>query len=376
MDATATAPLLRFFGDLQDPRRHNIRHLFTDLLTIAIVAVLCRSDDWDEVVIWAKANLDWLKSFLSLPRGVPSADTFERLFARIDPRAFERCFINWTNALAGSLVGQVVAIDGKSLRHSFEKAWDKQMIHLVSAWAAGNQLVLGQLAVDDKSNEITAIPKLLELLDLKGATVTIDAMGCQREIAAAILEKKADYVLSVKENQPTLYAKTRQLLDEAVLEKFAGMSHGYFQQTNGGHGRIETRSVWVTDEVKWLGEDLLGLWPGLGSLVALQSRRDVDGKVSVEWRYYISSHQGTDAAAMAGMIRDHWGVENRLHWHLDVTFNEDQSRLRKDHGAENFSRLRRLALNLLKRATDKGSLKGKRFRCSLDREFLLKVLTQ
>jgi predicted transposase YbfD/YdcC len=408
MDATATAPFLRHFCDLKDPRRHNVRHVFTDILTIAILAVICTADDWDDVVVWAKARHDWLKTFLSLPRGIPSPDTFARVFARLDPDAFERCFIAWTSDLAramgdGSGGGggggdDVVAIDGKTLRRSFGHAWERQTIHLVSAWAAEHQLVLGQLAVDDKSNEITAIPKLLDLLSLGGATVTIDAMGCQREIAGRIRGKRAHYVLAVKENQPTLHERVRKLLDEARLEMFAGMSHGYFEATNAGHGRIEMRKVWVSDEVKWLGEELLGQWPDLSSIAVVESIREVpaagaaaakrgESKVTAtakttakikttERRYFISSHAGVDAAAMARRVRGHWGVENRLHWQLDMTFDEDASRIHKDHGAQNFSRLRRLALNLLKRAPGKGSLKGKRFRCSLDQAYLLSVLSQ
>lgn len=376
MDATAIAPFLRFFRDLKDPRRHNVRHMFTDLLTIAILAVLCRCDDWDDVVVWAQARQDWLKDFLYLPQGIPCTDTFRRLFARIDPQAFERCFIQWTQTLAQTLAGQVVAIDGKSLRRSFNHAWDKQMVHLVSAFAAENHLVLGQLAVANKSNEITAIPALLDLLNLRGAIVTIDAMGCQKQIAQKIVQQKAHYVLAVKENQPMLQQKLSRLLDEAFLEKFSRMSHGHVQDTCGGHGRIETRSVWVSDEVKWLGKDLLEQWPGLSSLALVISTRQEKGKTSVERRYFISSLPGTDATQMAKAIRDHWGVENRLHWQLDVTFDEDQSRVRKDYGAQNLSRLRRMALNLLKKMPGKQSLKSKRFRCSLDPQYLLSVLSQ
>jgi predicted transposase YbfD/YdcC len=378
MDAQATAPLLRFFKDLLDPRRHNVRHMFTDILTIALLGVLCRCNDWSEVVLWARAEIQFLSSILTLRNGIPSTDTFRRVFSRIHPQAFEACFVNWMNAVAGELKGQVVAIDGKSLRHSFEHAWDKQMIHLVSAFVAGDQLVLGQLAVDGKSNEITAIPKLLDLLDINGAMVTIDAMGCQREIAAAIVAKRADYVLAVKENQPVLHEKVTLLLDEAKLDKFEGVSHGYFEQTSGGHGRIETRKVWVTDEVKWLGQELLAQWKDLSSVAMVESTRDLAGTVSVERRYFISSRSGVDAAAMAGAIRGHWGVENHLHWQLDMTFGEDASRLRKDHGAENFSRLRRVTLNLLKTAPGekRQSIKNKRFRCSIDRKYLFTVLSQ
>lgn len=375
MEAHAPQAFLRYFDSLSDPRRHNVRHLFTDLLAIALMAMLCRADDFDEIVLWAQVRQDWLATILELPNGIPCPDTFRRLFARLDPLAFEECFAGWTNALAGALDGQVIALDGKTLRNSFERSWDKQMVHLVSAWAAENQLVLGQIRVDEKSNEITALPKLLDLLNLKGATVTIDAMGTQREIAGKIIEKKGNYVLCVKENQPQLHAKVKVLLEEAILEGFKEMSHGYHEETSGGHGRIETRRVWVTDEIQWLGGELLELWPGLKSVVAVESIRRIDGgQGSTQRRYFISSHGGTDAQRIGGMVRSHWGIENKLHWQLDVTFNEDQSRMRKDFAAENVSRLRRLALNLLKHAPGKGSMKNKRFRCALNSDYLLSVL--
>ncbi len=385
MDAQATAFFFGFFADLPDPRRHNVRHLFTDILTIAILAVMSRSNDWSEVVLYARSRETWLATFLSLPKGIPCEDTFRRVFARIDPDAFERCFIRWTAALAEAggeaPEGRLIPLDGKTLRRSFEHAWNKQGLHLVSAWCQHNQIVLGQLAVEEKSNEITAIPKLLEMLNIKKAVVTIDAMGCQREIAGQIRNQGGDYVLAVKENQPTLHDKVRLLLDEGVLDGFSGISHGYDEQTNKGHGRIEKRQTWMTDEVKWLGPELLALWPGLASVAMVQSTRqdlgDLTGKVSVERRYYISSLKGTDAAKMAKAIRGHWGVENKLHWRLDMTFGEDESRLRKDHGAENFSRLRRIALNQLRKQPDKKiSLKGQRYLCSLDPEYLLKRLQQ
>ena len=375
MDAQAPVAFLRHFSDLKDPRRHNVRHLLSDMLSIAIMATLCRADDFEEIVLWAQSCQAWLESFLQLPHGIPCIDTFRRLFARLDPLAFESCFVRWTSDLASSLEGQIVNFDGKALRHSFEHAWGNQMLHLVSAWAAENQLVLGQLAVDKKSNEITALPKLLELLNLKGATVTIDAIGTQREIAGKILEKKAHYVLAVKDNQPLLHAKVKGLLDDAILDGFKGMSYGHDQQTCSGHGRIETRRVWVTDEVQWLGGELLELWPGLKSVAAVEATRIVPGgKTSVERRYFISSHAGVDAARMGRVVREHWSIENRLHWQLDMTFDEDQSRIHKDFAAENVSRIRRIALNLLKKAPGKGSLKNKRFRCSLDQNYLLSVL--
>lgn len=385
MDAQATAVFFGFFADLPDPRRHNVRHLFTDILGIAILAVMSRSNDWSEVVLYAQSREAWLRSFLSLPNGIPCEDTFRRVFARINPEAFEQCFIRWSSALAQAggeaPEGRLIPFDGKTMRRSFEHAWDKQGLHLVSAWCQHNQIVLGQLAVEEKNNEITAIPKLLAMLNIKKAVVSIDAMGCQREIAGQIKTQGGDYVLAVKDNQRTLHGKVRLLLDEAVLDGFAGMSHGHHQQTNKGHGRIETRKTWVSDEVKWLGRDLLELWPGLSSIAMVESTRqdlgDMSGKVSVERRYYISSLKGTDAAKMAKAIRGHWGVENKLHWRLDMSFREDESRLRKDHSAQNFSRLRRITMNQLRKQPDqKISLKGQRYLCSLDPEYLLKRLQQ
>jgi predicted transposase YbfD/YdcC len=385
MDAQATEFFFGFFADLPDPRRHNVRHLFTDILTIAILAVMSRSNDWSEVVLYAQSRRTWLTTFLSLPKGIPCEDTFRRVFARVSPEAFERCFIRWTTALAEAggeaPEGRLIPFDGKTMRRSFEHAWDKQGLHLVSAWCQHNQIVLGQLAVEEKSNEITAIPRLLALLNIRKAVVTIDAMGCQREIAGQIKSQGGDYVLALKDNQPALHDKVTALLDEAALDDFKDMSHGYDEQTNKGHGRIEARKTWVTDEVKWLGPELLALWPGLASVARVESTRqdlgDMTGKVSVERRYYISSLKGTDARKMALAVRGHWGVENKLHWRLDMTFREDESRLRKDHSAENFSRLRRIAMNQLRKQPDqKISLKGQRYLCSLDPEYLLRRLQQ
>jgi predicted transposase YbfD/YdcC len=375
MDAQATAAFLRFFTGLEDPRRPNVRHLFSDILTTAILGVLCKSDDWIEVVEWARARQEWLSTFLALPRGIPSVETFRRVFARIDPAAFERCFIAWSSALAEVSGDRFIAIDGKTLRRSFQHAWDKQGLHLVSAWCEQNQLVLGQIATDQKSNEITAIPKLLEMLNLKGAIVTIDAMGCQREIARKVVEGQGDYVLAVKDNQPTLHAKVKLLLDEAILGTFQDMHGDYFEQTNGGHGRIETRRIWVTDEVQHLKD--IGEWTGLASVAAVECVRQViGGATTTERRYFISSLKGCDAQQMAEAVRAHWGVENKLHWRLDMSFREDESRIRKGHGAENFSRLRRIVLNKLKADPRKVSLKVKRYRCSIDQQYLLDILKQ
>jgi len=353
MDVQATDGLLRFFRSIHDPRSANARHLLCDLLTIAILAVLCGAEGWAAVEAWGLGNLTWLETFLELPHGIPSHDTFDRVFGMINPLGFERCFMEWTAALVKNADGLFVAVDGKTLRHSWKHAWSKTPVHLVSAFVSKNQLVLGQLATDCKSNEITAIPKLLAMLELAGATVTIDAMGCQRDIAAQIIRQNAHYVLAVKENQPTLHEKVKGLLDGAIIESFKDMQHSFTQEVDDGHGRVETRRVWVTNEVKWLGPDLLDLWPGLASVAVVECTRqdfgDMSGKVSTERRYFISSHDGTDARLIGDGVRSHWGVENGLHWCLDVAMNEDASRIRMDNGAENFSRLRRIALNKLKR---------------------------
>lgn len=378
--------VLAHFADLPDPRRPRGRlHRLTDLLTVAICAVVCGADGWVEVEQFGRAKEQWFRTFLALPRGIPSHDTFGRVFAALDPAAFERCFVAWAGSLAGSGGGRLVAVDGKTLRRGFRRAWDRaagRSVHLVSAFAAANGVAFAQLATDAKSNEITAIPALLELLDLKGATVTADAMGCQREVAAAVVAGGGHYVLALKGNQPALHAKVKALLDEAVPGAFRGMSHGHSEETDGGHGRVEVRRVWVTDEVRWLGEGLLSAWPGLagGSVAVVESVRqdlgDLGGKTTTDRRYFISSLPGTDAGRFGRAVRGHWAVENNLHWSLDVTFREDDCRIRVGNGAENFSRLRRIALNLLRgEATAKVGIKAKRLKAGWDHDYLLKVLS-
>lgn len=361
MDVTAQGGCLRFFSDLPDPRGVNKIHKLHDMIVIALMAVICGADGWSEVALFGRCKQKWLTTFLDLPAGIPSHDTFGRVFSLLDPGAFERCFLAWMSALVELSGGRLIAIDGKSIRRSFEHAWDKSgMAHMVSALVSqgGNTMVFGQVAVSNKSNEITAIPKLLELMDLKGAVVTIDAMGTQREIAKTIIDGGGDYVLPVKENQPALHEKVAALMNEAMLGPIAGLDVGYFQQSNEGHGRIETRRIWVVNDTDSLGKALLDLWPGLagGSLALIQRERkdlsDPTGKTSIEQCCYISSLGGCDNAAaqtMAHYVRGHWAVENNLHWQLDVSFREDDRRIRKGHGVESFSRLSRIALNLLKR---------------------------
>ena len=379
MDGQATGGILRFFSDLPDPRAHNVIHKLHDILVIAICAVLCGADGWAEVEMFGQAKASWFKTFLDLPGGIPSHDTFGRVFSRLDPDAFERCFIAWTGSL--SQVGRgikLIAIDGKAIRRSFEHAWDRSgLTHLVSAFVDANHIVFSQLAVQDKSNEIDAIPRLLALLDLSDATVTIDAIGCQSEIARQIVEAEGDYVLALKENQKTLHEKVKMLLDDAILDHFEGMAHDCFEAVDGDHGRIETRRAWVTNELRWLGETTQP-WPKLGTVVAVECQREdtSTGKTSLERRYFISSRKELNARAMAEAVRGHWAIENKLHWQLDVSFNEDQRRIRKDYGAENYSRLCRLSLNLLKRDKSvKIGIHGKRLKAGWDEPYLLKLLT-
>ena len=385
MDATAAGVFLRYFSDLPDPREGVTVHRLHDMVVVAVLAVICGADGWVQVEQFGRAKARWLGTFLGLPGGVPSHDTFGRVFARLDPAAFERCFVAWMSALVGVAGGKLIAIDGKAIRRSFEHAWDRSgMAHLVSAFvtAGGNRLVFGQLAVAGKANEIVAIPGLLALLDLHGAVVTTDAIGCQRGIAGDIVGGGGDYALPVKDNQPGLLKKVRALLDEAVLAGFAGMSRGFYEEAGEGHGRVEARRVWVTDEARWLGKGLLGKWPGLagGSIAVVERVRqdlgDLAGKVTTERHYYISSLKGTDARRFAGVVRGHWAVENNLHWQLDVTFAEDDRRIRKGHGAENFSRLCRLALNLLKRDTTvKAGVKTRRLNAGWDHDYLIQLIS-
>lgn len=368
------------FGDLPDPRRaQGKRHRLSDMIVIAVCAVICCADSWADVADFGRAKLKWFATFLDLPHGIPCQDTFERVFARLDPDAFERCFMSWTAALAGSSRGKLVAIDGKRIRGSFAHAWDHSTAtHLLSAFVQENATVLGQLAVDCKANEVVAIPELLGLLDLHGATVTIDAIGCQTGIAGRIVRGGGDYVLAVKENQPALHDALRRNLDEMILEGFEGVRHGFAQAVDGDHGRIETRRAWVTDQLDdWLDAAQRERWPGLTSVAVIEATREAPLKpTSTERRYFISSLAGTDAPRMAGIVRGHWSVENKLHWVLDVSFAEDQARQRKDHSAENYSRLRRIALNLLRRETTrKRGVKGKRLNAAWDHDYLLKLLT-
>jgi predicted transposase YbfD/YdcC len=387
MDVTAASGFLRYFLTLPDPRGVNKIHKLGDMIVIAVMAVICGADGWEQVSLFGRSKEKWLSTFLELPGGIPSHDTFGRVFSLLDPEAFERCFLAWMSALVELSGGRLIAVDGKSIRRSFEHAWDKSgMVHMVSAMLSqgDNRIVFGQVAVEDKSNEITAIPKLLDLMDLRGAVVTIDAMGTQREIAKTIIDGKGDYILPVKENQPVLHQKVKALMDDAALGPIKGVKIGHFEQSGEDHGRIEKRELWMVNDTHWLGEDLLKLWPGLagGSLALMQRTRqnlgDPTGAITTERHYYISSLKGAGNAAaqkMAQCIRGHWAVENNLHWQLDISFNEDQRRIRKGAGAENFSRLCRAALNLLKQDKSvKAGIKAKRLLAGWDHDYLLRLM--
>lgn len=374
MDADAPRDPFGHFQQLQDPRGPSRWHRMDEMLMIAILAVLCGASGWTEVQQFGQAKIKWLKTFLTLPHGIPSHDTFGRLFAALDPTQLEQCFINWTASLAKSSGGKLVAIDGKTIRRSFDRASGKAAIHMISAFAADNHLVLGQLACEVKSNEITALPRLLKLLDLRGATVTVDALHCQKDTATAIRNAGANYLMQVKANQPSLHEDVKLFFDEAIAHRWEHTGHAFHETVEKDHGRIEIRRCWSTWEINWLQRRVD--WPGLGSIVCIEAQRTVDGRTSCERRYFLSSLEGRDAAAMLAATRGHWSIENRLHWCLDVCFGEDQCRLRQGHAAENFSRLNRLCTNRLRQdRTLKVGLRAKRLRAGWDHEYLLHLIS-
>jgi len=373
VDTPIPLSILHHFAALQDPRVERTRdHHLLDIVAISLCAVICGANNWVAIALWGRANHDWLKTFLALPGGIPAHDTFGRVFALLDPEPFANYFSNWMAAVCARLGLKQVAIDGKALRRCHDRGKGKAALHLVSAWAVENGLTLGQRAVDGKSNEITAIPELLRLLDVAGALVTIDAMGCQKDIAATIRAEGADYLLAVKENQPHLYEDIDSLMSKALDSDFAGMKYDYAETSGQGHGRQEERYCWVFENVGVIRER--HLWADLKSIVVVVCTRTVGDKSSSERRYYISS-RSAGAEVMLQAVRRHWAIENECHWVLDVCFREDDSRLREGHGAENFALLRKVALALLKKA--KGVKEGmacRRLAAGWDRTYLLNVL--
>lgn len=376
--------LLEVFAEVPDPRIHRTRwHPLPEVLFIALCATLCGADGFNDIESWGHAKEAWLRERLELPNGIPSHDTFNRVFSRLDPEAFTACFLRWLEALREPTEGQVIALDGKTLRHSFDRAGGRGALHVVSAWAAENELVLGQVAVDAKSNEITALPALLRLLDVRGCIVTIDALGCQRELARQIQAQEGDYVLALKSNQPALYADVKLFLDDAHARGFRAVSHQTAVTKDWDHGRQEQRTCWVTGEVGWLQERHgAGTWAGLTSIGMVESRRRAGGPAAeetVERRYFISSLPVVDqqsARRFGAAVRQHWGIENRVHWVLDLAFREDESRVRTDHAPTNLATLRHLALNLLRREhAAKVGVKGKRLKAGWDDRYLERLLT-
>lgn len=362
----------KHFANLSDPRRDNKRHQLIDIVTIAICAVICNADSFEHIAEFGRAKYEWLKRFLTLPHGIPSADTFERVFARIDPEEFKNCFIKWVQAASRLTQGEVIAVDGKTLRRSHDKSNGISAIHMVSAWACANGLVLGQIKTEEKSNEITAIPQLLKMLEIEGCIVSIDAMGCQKNICRTIVKKDADYILSLKGNQGNLHDDVKLLFQAYKEDDFKDISFDYHETIDAGHGRIETRKCWTTSDIGWLqGKEN---WEKLKTICMVERKREFKDKTERETSYYIGSIE-SNAEFFASAIRSHWAVENSLHWVLDVTFREDESRIRKDNAPENFAVLRHIALNMIKKETSlKKSIKSKRLRAGWDNEYLLKVL--
>lgn len=362
------------FGHLTDPRCHRTkRHSLVNILTISLCAIISGCDDFNAIEEYGKSKIDWFKQFLDLPYGIPCHDTFNDVLNRLKPNEFEHAFTQWVMTL-GNLDSDIVALDGKVMRGTLDKACGNPAIHLVSAWSVKNGLCFGQVKVSDKSNEITAIPRLLALLDIEGTTITTDAMGCQHTIAKQIVDAKGDYVIAIKGNKGEFYDDVKHFMDVQITQKSHPLMDEY-STIDGDHGRIEQRQLWVTSDVDWLIERH-PKWRTVKSLAAVESIREVQGqKSSIERRYFISSHQGVSAEFMGYAIRSHWHVENRLHWQLDVSFQEDKNRLRSGHGAQNISMINKIALNLLKNEkTVKVGIKTKRLKAGWDNDYLLKVL--
>jgi predicted transposase YbfD/YdcC len=379
MPALPTTNISEHFAALTDPRRdHTKEHQLLDIIAITLCAVICGADGWVDVATFGQVKEGWLRTFLALPGGIPSHDTFGRVFARLNPDEFRRCFLSWAHAVVGAPGEQVVAIDGKTLRRSHDRRGGKGALHLVSAWATANGLVIGQVATDAKSNEITAIPTLLRLLDLEGATVTIDAMGCQTTIAQQIVKQHADYVLALKDNHPLLHERVRLAFGDASAAVGTTLPLADLKPhttRDKGHGRIERRRCLAIGDPAYLAFiDPDGAWPNLKSVVLVESTRRIGTTVTTEARHYLSSLPA-DAKALNPVIRSHWGIENRLHWVLDVVFREDDCRVRVGHAPENLAIIRHFALNLLRQEPSRrASLATKRLCAALDDTYLRTVL--
>ena len=361
------------FSDLEDPRViGRCSHSLNDILIIALCAMLCGAEDWDSIAQFGHAKASFFKRFLGLPNGIPSADTFARVFSMLSPRQFESCFRRWVEGLINTERHKLIAIDGKTVRRSHDRRRGQPPIHIVNAFAGDTNLVLGHLKTEEKSNEITAIPELLERLLLRGCIVTIDAIGCQKAIAEQIIEQEGDYVLALKGNQGRLAQAVETFFDKADQEGFQNTAWDYYEHGEKGHGREETRRLWCSDQLASIEE--AEQWKGLHSVIMVESYRKVDEKETLEYRYYISSCEA-DAKLLFDAVRHHWRIENSLHWVLDMAFREDESRVRHAVAAENLSLLRKMALNILRQdKSTKLGIKNKRLKAGWDEPYLLNLL--
>jgi predicted transposase YbfD/YdcC len=376
-----TAPTLEAqFASLTDPRsEHTRRHKFIDIIIIAVLATIAQADGWTDIAEYGRTKEEWLRKYLELPNGIPSHDTFRRVFMHLDAQAFQQCFIDWVNAMHTLTAGQVVAIDGKCLRGTQDSYTGKPAIHMVSAWATADHMILGQRKVDAKSNEITAVPELLALLDVNGCIVSVDALNCQKKTARQIVTQGGDYLLALKDNQPHMHEDVRNLFAWAAGSEFAQMRHDKHTTVGNAHGRIETRTCITISDPECLA--MLGnaqAWDNLHTVVHVHAKRQIGSDVTTEDRYYLSSLPGDTpqlAARALDASRSHWGIENQLHWVLDVVFREDHSRARADNSGENLAVLRHFALNLLRRDTSSRlSVRARRLKAAWDDQYLLKLL--
>ncbi|MCU0589083.1 MAG: ISAs1 family transposase [Syntrophobacteraceae bacterium] len=361
------------FSSVSDPRiLLKTRHKLIDVIVITLCAIIAGADDWVEIAAFGREKEKWFKTFLELPNGIPSHDTFGRIFSLINPEEFGKCFVNWIRSAFPIVGTDIIALDGKTARHSHDRANGKPPIHMVSAWTVGNRLVLGQVKTEDKSNEITAIPELLKTLDINGCIVTTDAMGCQKQIARQIVDQGADYLFSLKGNQGNLHKEVELLFQDGKKNDYKDLPHETYTTVEGGHGRVETRKYTVTNDVDWFGEK--SKWKKLSTFGMVESTREIGDQTTQETRYFISSLP-LNAERFAEAARKHWGVENGLHWCLDISFREDDSRVRSGHAPENLAIIRRFALSLIKQDTHrKIGVKASRKRAGWSNEYLLRLL--
>ena len=376
VDAEAVqAQWASYFEALEDPRgRKGRQHPLLSVVMIAILATIGGAKGWEDIELYAQGHQQWLETFLQLPHGIPHADCYRRVFARIEPQALQRCFEQWVKEIVKKSGCQIIPIDCKTLRGSYDREGKQSALHLVSAWASENRLMLGQIKVENKSNEIKAIPALLQLLDISGCTITIDAMGTQTDIAKKIVNQGADYILCLKANHPTLYKQVQEHFKQAMAKEFEGFDVDHDRRVESGHHRREHRHVWVLPVSQLGGLYQQNQWSGLQSIVMVYRRRHLWNSITEETQFFLTS-LSCDAQRIGSAIRLHWGIENQLHWVLDVTFGEDDSRIRQGHGAENFSLLRRLAIGVLNQETSsKRSLRQKARLASMNSDYMLQIL--